>query len=145
MAKMLERMERMANGDLPPAPIAETLGFRLLEVRPGEAIFSIDTEDRHANPMGTLHGGVLCDVADAAMGCAYGASLEDGESFTTLELKINFLKPVWKDRLTATGRVVQKGRTVGLADCTVTNSKGERVAYATSTCMTLRGEQARGR
>jgi uncharacterized protein (TIGR00369 family) len=145
MAKMLERMERMANGDLPPAPIAETLGFRLLEVRPGEAIFSIDTEDRHANPMGTLHGGVLCDVADAAMGCAYGASLEDGESFTTLELKINFLKPIWKDRLTATGRVVQKGRTVGLADCTVTNSKGERVAYATSTCMTLRGEQARGR
>jgi uncharacterized protein (TIGR00369 family) len=145
MAKMLERMERMANGDLPPAPIAETLGFRLLEVRPGEAIFSIDTEDRHANPMGTLHGGVLCDVADAAMGCAYGASLEDGESFTTLELKINFLKPIWKDHLTATGRVVQKGRTVGLADCTVTNSKGERVAYATSTCMTLRGEQARGR
>jgi uncharacterized protein (TIGR00369 family) len=145
MAKMLERMERMAKGELPPAPIAETLGFRLLEVRPGEAIFSIDTEDRHANPMGTLHGGVLCDVADAAMGCAYGASLEDGESFTTLELKINFLKPIWKDRLTATGRVVQKGRTVGLADCTVTNSKGERVAYATSTCMTLRGEQARGR
>ena len=145
MAKMLERMERMAKGELPPAPIAETLGFRLLEVRPGEAIFSIDTEDRHANPMGSLHGGVLCDIADAAMGCAYGASLEDGESFTTLELKINFLKPIWKDRLTATGRVVQKGRTVGLTDCTVTNSKGERVAYATSTCMTLRGEQARGR
>jgi uncharacterized protein (TIGR00369 family) len=145
MAKMLERMERMAKGELPPAPIAQTLGFRLLEVRPGEAIFTIDTEDRHANPMGTLHGGVLCDIADAAMGCAYGASLEDGESFTTLELKINFLKPIWKDRLTATGRVVQKGRTVGLTDCTVTNSKGERVAYATSTCMTLRGDQARGR
>ena len=145
MAKMLERMELMAKGELPPAPIGQTLGFRLLEVRPGEAIFTIDTEERHANPMGTLHGGVLCDIADAAMGCAYAASLEDGESFTTLELKINFLKPIWKDRLTATGRVVQKGRTVGLTDCTVTNSKGERVAYATSTCMTLRGDQARGR
>jgi uncharacterized protein (TIGR00369 family) len=145
MAKMLERMERMAKGELPPAPIGQTLGFQLLEVRPGEAIFTIDTEERHANPMGTLHGGVLCDIADAAMGCAYAASLEDGESFTTLELKINFLKPIWKDRLTATGRVVQKGRTVGLTDCTVTNSKGERVAYATSTCMTLRGDQARGR
>ena len=95
--------------------------------------------------MGTFHGGVLCDVADAAMGCAYGASLEDGESFTTLELKINFLKPVWKDHLTAIGRVVQKGRTVGLTECTVTNSKGEKVAYATSTCITLRGDQARGR
>jgi uncharacterized protein (TIGR00369 family) len=145
MAKMLERMELMARGEHPPAPIAHTLGFNLLEVRPGEAVFSIDTEERHANPMGTLHGGVLCDVADAAMGCAYGASLEDGESFTTLELKINFLKPVWKDHLTAIGRVVQKGRTVGLTECTVTNSKGEKVAYATSTCITLRGDQARGR
>jgi uncharacterized protein (TIGR00369 family) len=145
MAKMLERMERMARGEHPAAPIAQLVGFRLLEVKPGEAVFSIDTEERHANPMGTLHGGVLCDVADAAMGCAYGASLDDGESFTTLELKINFLKPVWTDKLTATGRVVQKGRTVGLAECTVINSKGERVAYATSTCMTLRGDQARGR
>lgn len=145
MAKMLERMEKMARGEHPPAPIAHTLGFQLVEVRPGEAIFTIDTEARHENPMGTLHGGVLCDVADAAMGCAYGASLDEGESFTTLELKINFLKPVWKDRLTAVGRVVQKGRTVGLTECTVTNSKGQKVAYATSTCMTLRGDQARGR
>lgn len=145
MAKMLDRMEKIVRGELPPAPIAQSLGFKLVEVRPGEAIFTIETEERHANPMGTLHGGVLCDIADAAMGCAYAAALDEDESFTTLELKINFLKPVWKDRLTATGRVVQKGRTVGLTDCVVTNSKGERVAYATSTCMTLRGDQARGR
>jgi uncharacterized protein (TIGR00369 family) len=145
MAKMLERMERMANGDLPPAPIAETLGFRLLEVRPGEAIFSIDTEDRHANPMGTLHGGVLCDVADAAMGCAYGASLEDGESFTTLELKINFLRPVWSEKLRAVGKVVKRGNTVGLVECDVTNAAGVLVARASSTCMVLRGAQASGR
>ncbi len=145
MAKMLDHMERMVRGEVPPAPIGKLIGFSLMEVRPGEAIFNIDTADHHANPMGTLHGGVLCDIADAAMGCAYAAALEDDESFTTLELKINFLKPVWKDRLTAVGRVVQKGRTVGLAECVVTNSKGERVAYATSTCMTLRGDQARGR
>jgi len=145
MAKMLEHMQRMVRGEVPPAPIGKLIGFSLMEVRPGEAIFNIDTADHHANPMGTLHGGVLCDIADAAMGYAYAAALEEGESFTTLELKINFLKPVWKDRLTAVGRVVQKGRTVGLAECVVTNSKGERVAYATSTCMTLRGDQARGR
>jgi len=145
MAKMLEHMERMVRGEVPPAPIGKLIGFSLMEVRPGEAVFNIDTADHHANPMGTLHGGVLCDIADAAMGCAYAAALEEDESFTTLELKINFLKPVWKDRLTAVGRVVQKGRTVGLAECVVTNSKGERVAYATSTCMTLRGDQARGR
>ncbi len=145
MAKMLEHMERMARGEAPPPPIAMLMGFRLVEVRPGEAVFEIEAHERHANPMGTLHGGVLCDVADAAMGCAYAATLDDEESFTTLELKINFLKPVWKDGLIAKARVVQKGRTVGLTECTVTNSKGERVAYATSTCMTLRGDQARGR
>jgi uncharacterized protein (TIGR00369 family) len=145
MPKMIEHMERMARGEAAPPPIADLVGFRLIEVRPGEAIFTMDAHQRHANPMGTLHGGVLCDIADAAMGCAYASTLEEGESFTTLELKINFLKPVWSDGLKAVGRVVQRGKTVGLADCTVTNSKGERVAYATSTCMTLRGDQARGR
>ena len=95
--------------------------------------------------MGTLHGGILCDIADAAMGIAYSANLEEGESFTTLELKINFLKPIWKARLLATGRVVKPGRTVGLVECEITDEKGNLVARATSTCMTLRGEQAQGR
>lgn len=95
--------------------------------------------------MGTLHGGVLCDIADAAMGIAYSANLDDGESFTTLELKINFLKPIWKARLRAVGRVIKQGRTVGLVECDITNEKESLVAHATSTCMTLRDEQARGR
>lgn len=145
MAKMLEGMERMVRGEVPRAPIMELVGFELIAVGNGEATFTIQADTRHANPMGTLHGGVLCDVADAAMGCAYASTLDDGESFTTLELKINFLKPVWKDQLTAKGHVVQRGRTVGLTECTIINSKGERVAYATSTCLTLRGDQARGR
>lgn len=95
--------------------------------------------------MGTLHGGVLCDIADIAMGVAYSSNLDEGESFTTLELKINFLKPVWKARLTAVGRVVKQGRTVGLVECDITDERGSLVAHATSTCMTLRGEQAQGR
>jgi uncharacterized protein (TIGR00369 family) len=95
--------------------------------------------------MGTLHGGVLCDIADAAMGIAYAATLEEGESFATLELKINFLRPVWTGRLTASGRVVASGRTVGLVECDVLDDRGRLVARATSTCMTLRGEQAEGR
>ncbi len=95
--------------------------------------------------MGTLHGGVLCDIADAAMGMAYGSTLEDGETFTTLELKINFLKPVRNAVLQAVARVVKGGRTVGLVECDVTDDKQELVARATSTCMTLRGDQARGR
>jgi uncharacterized protein (TIGR00369 family) len=145
MGEKLKQLERLVRGEVPPPPIAKLIGFSLDEIRHGESLLTLEAGDNHANPMGTLHGGVLCDVADAAMGLAYASTLEDGESFTTLELKINFLKPVWKDKLTAKGRVVQRGKTIGLAECTVTNSKGDRVAFATSTCMTLRGDHARGR
>jgi uncharacterized protein (TIGR00369 family) len=95
--------------------------------------------------MGTVHGGILCDIADAAMGMAYAAGLDEGETFTTLELKINFLKPVRTGHLTATGRVVKSGRTVGLVECDVLDDEASLVAHATSTCMTLRGDQAAGR
>ena len=79
------------------------------------------------------------------MGMAYASNLNEGESFTTLELKINFLRPVWKARLLATGRVVKQGRTVGLVECDITDERGTLVARATSTCLTLRGQQAQGR
>jgi len=95
--------------------------------------------------MGTLHGGVLADIADAAMGIAYAARLDEGETFTTLELKINFVKPVWTGKLRAEGRVISGGRTVGLVECHVRDAKARLVAHATSTCMTLRGEAAAGR
>jgi len=88
---------------------------------------------------------VLCDIADAAMGMAWASMLADNETFTTLELKINFLRPVWRARLTAEGTVVQRGRTVGLAECAISDERGRLVAKATSTCLTLRGEQAIGR
>ena len=100
---------------------------------------------RHANPMGTLHGGILCDIADAAMGMAYATTLAEGESFTTLELKINFLKPFWTGKLVATGRIVKGGHTVGLVECDVVDDQQRLVARASSTCMTLRGDDARGR
>jgi len=145
MATHLENLERVIRGELPAPPIAQLIGFELRSVQIGEAVVALEANKRHTNPMGTLHGGILCDIADAAMGIAFASTIEEGESFTTLELKINFLKPVWNDRLVATGRVVQRGRTVGLVDCVVNNSKGDRVAYVTSTCMALRGEQARGR
>jgi uncharacterized protein (TIGR00369 family) len=145
MTKLLDFSEAVVRGDAPPPPVARLIGFELVSVKPGEAVVGFQSTEAHANPMGTLHGGVLCDIADAAMGIAYSSNLDEGESFTTLELKINFLKPVWKARLLATGRVVKQGRTVGLVECDITDEKGGLVARATSTCMTLRGEQARGR
>jgi uncharacterized protein (TIGR00369 family) len=145
MTKMLDRSLAIARGDAPPPPIAQLIGFDLISVKSGEAAIEFQATDAHANPMGTLHGGVLCDIADAAMGIAYSSNLDAGESFTTLELKINFLKPIWKARLRALGRVVKQGRTVGLVECDITDEKGSLVARATSTCLTLRGELAQGR
>jgi len=145
MTKMLEHIQAMVKGDVTPPPIARLIGFDLISVKPGEAVVELQASEKHANPMGTVHGGILCDIADAAMGIAYAANLDEGESFTTLELKINFLKPVWNARLRATARVVKQGQTVGLVECDVTDDKDKLVARATSTCLTLRGEQAQGR
>jgi len=133
------------SGEPASPPIAALIGFTLSAVSPGEAVIELPAGPQHANPMGTLHGGVLCDIADAAMGVAYASTLAEGETFATLELKINFLKPVWTARLRATGRVVKRGKTVGLLECDITDEHQDLVARASSTCMTLRGEQARGR
>jgi uncharacterized protein (TIGR00369 family) len=145
MAKMIDGILKMVRGEAPPAPVAELIGFKLIEVEAGRAVVHLEASARHANPMGTLHGGILCDIADAAMGIAYASTLNEGESFTTLELKINFLKPVWNSRLVATGKVVKRGKTVGMTECDVVDEKGSLVARSSSTCMTLSGDQAQGR
>ena len=145
MAAMLDRLRMLQRGELPPPPVATLIGFTLASIEPGRAVVEFEATERHANPMGTLHGGVLCDVADAAMGMTWASTLDAGETFTTLELKINFLKPFWTGKLTATGRVVQGGRTIGLVECDVVDDKKRLVARASSTVMTLRGEAAAGR
>src|SRR5712691_2260184 len=125
-------------GDDLVAPVGKLIGFRPTSVETGKAVFELEAGPQHANPMGTLHGGIICDVADAAMGVAYASTLGEGESFTTLELKINFLRPFSSGTLIATGRVVKAGRTIGLTECVVTDTEGRLVARAMSTCMTLR-------
>ncbi|MCL4394912.1 MAG: PaaI family thioesterase [Chloroflexi bacterium] len=145
MTTLFELGQKMVRGEIPAPPVAELVGFRLVEIERGRAVMEIQTSERHANPMGTLHGGILCDVADAAMGMAVASLLGEGESFTTLEIKINFLKPVWNATLRATGRVVKEGRTISLTECEVTDEQQQLVAFATSTCMTLRGDSAQGR
>ena len=138
-------MNAMIRGEEAHPPVAELIGFHVTSIEPGKAIFELEAGPQHANPMGTLHGGVICDVADAAMGVAYASTLGEGESFTTLELKINFLRPFWSGKLLATARVVKAGKTIGLAECDVTDVEGRLVARAMSTCMTLRGGSSEGR
>ena len=145
MATMLEMIRRAQRGEIPPPPVAKLIGVTLASIDPGCAVVEFSADSRHANPMGTLHGGILCDIADAAMGMAYASTLLEGESFTTLELKINFLKPHWTGRLVATGRIAKGGRAVGLVECDIVDDQQRLVAQASSTCMTLRGDDARGR
>jgi uncharacterized protein (TIGR00369 family) len=142
--KNIDAMRRSGPGGLAP-PIAPLIGMRAVAFEEGSAVFELDADARHANPMGTLHGGVMCDLADLAMGVACYSTLESGESFTTLELKMNFLKPIWTGRLTARAQVKKGGRTTALLECEVRDDKGSLVAFATSTCMILRGDMARGR
>ncbi len=127
------------------APVAELVGAFPVSFGEGKAVFEMETGRRHHNPMGTVHGGILCDIADAAMGFAFATTLGPGETFTTLELKINFLRPVFEGKLTATARVVHRGRTVGMVECEVAKADGKPVARASSTCSVLRGEAAQGR
>lgn len=145
MAKLIDRIHAMLRGEIPGPPAAHLIGFELKSIEPGRAVFEMQAGPQHANPMGTLHGGILCDIADAAMGIAYASELDDEQSFTTLELKINFFKPIWNTRLRAEGHVVKRGRTIGMVECDVTDETGSLVARASSTCMTLAGKQAAGR
>jgi uncharacterized protein (TIGR00369 family) len=128
-----------------PPPVAGLIGLELDRMENGESTMRMEAEERHANPMGTIHGGILCDLADAAMGTAYFSMLAEGESFTTLELKINYLRPFWTGKLVAYGRVISRGKTVGMTECDVVDENGRLIAKATSTCLTLRGEAAAGR
>ncbi|HLY62357.1 MAG TPA: PaaI family thioesterase [Terriglobia bacterium] len=126
-------------------PVARLIGFEPKEIGEGRATVTLAAGPQHANPMGTMHGGILCDIADAAMGMAFASTLGPEESFTTIELKINFFRPVWQAQLKAEGSVVQRGRTVGYVECTITDEENRLVAKAISTCMVLRGQKATGR
>ena len=128
-----------------PPPVAELLGIDRVSFGDGKCTMKLEAGDQHANPMGTIHGGILCDVADAAMGMAFFTTCEEGESFTTLELKINFVRPFWTGTLHAHGRVVSRGKTVGLTECDVVDENDRLIAKASSTVMALRGEAAHGR
>jgi uncharacterized protein (TIGR00369 family) len=143
MAKMLDGMEAMLRGEAPPPAAATLLGMRLAAFSTGEAFVELDATTAHANPMGTVQGGVLAAVADAAMGWAYMTTLGDGESYTTVEMKVNFLRAVRTGRISARARVKNAGRTLGLIECDVLDASDKLVAHAVSTCMILRAGDGR--
>jgi uncharacterized protein (TIGR00369 family) len=126
-------------------PVGRLIGFETKQAADGRAVVTLEAGSQHANPMGTLHGGILCDIADAAMGVAFRSTLAPEESFTTIELKINFFRPVWKAALKAEGKVVRRGSSLGYVECEITDENARLVAKAASTCLILRGQRAKGR
>lgn len=151
----LEFLRRQIEGTLPadaathlryPTPISRLLGFRVTEVNVGYARLEVDADaEIHGNQQGTVHGGLLSELADAAIGTAHSTALGEGESFTSIDLAINFFRPVWKSRLTATARPIQQGRTITHYHCEILRGDGKLAAMATGTVMTLRGHAAAGR
>jgi uncharacterized protein (TIGR00369 family) len=140
MPTMHEIARQLMHGDQLAFPVGRLVGMVLKEIEPGRAVFEMQADERHHNPMGTMHGGIYCDLADAAMGIAYAATLAEGENFTTIELKINFLRAVRQATLTAEAKVVKAGSTLGYIECEVKDEEGRLVAKAASTCMRLKRE-----
>jgi uncharacterized protein (TIGR00369 family) len=122
---------------VPNPPISELLGFHLVEVKEGRAVFEGTPEFRHYNPIGTVHGVFAATLLDSALGCAIFSTIGKGDTWTTLELKFNLVRPMSKDTgpVRAEGRIVHRGRTVATAEGDLKDRAGKLYAHATTTCM----------
>jgi uncharacterized protein (TIGR00369 family) len=135
----LEQLRAAFEGRLPPPPIAETVGINGWTLAEGSVSVSLTPQLRHYNPLGTVHGGVVSTLLDTACGCSVHSTLAPGELYTSLDLTVKFLRPVTVDtgRVTATGRVLQRGRRTALAEAQLHDAAGKLLAHATSSCMIL--------
>lgn len=143
--QMLDLLRDAIAGRAFPMPLAEHLGFHIVAAEPGVVTVELAPKELHQNIAGTIHGGVLSVIADSAMGLAFGTTIEPGQSFSTVEQKINYLRPVFEKTVRARGEVLQRGRTLGFMECRITDSDGKLVAFATSTYTVLEGKAAQGR
>ncbi|HEX5012174.1 MAG TPA: PaaI family thioesterase [Planctomycetota bacterium] len=139
----LERVQRMIDGRLPPAPITDALPMRVLAAERGRVTFTARADARHLNPMGGVHGGFMAAVLDSATGTAVQTTLEPGASYSTVDLHVQMLKPVPTDRdLSAEGRVLHSSRNVAAAEADLRDADGALLARATATCVIHRPRPA---
>jgi uncharacterized protein (TIGR00369 family) len=125
--------------DIPSAPIAELVGFDLVELGEGRASFELDPGERHYNPLGTVHGGIAATLLDSAMGVAVHTTLDEGQTYTTLELNVHYVGAMTQDTgpVVATGSVIHRGGRVATAEARLTDADGRLLAHGTSTCLIL--------
>lgn len=132
----VDHLQAMVDGAVPPPPIAVLMGFGVTSVRPGEVTFTCTPDESVYNPIGTVHGGLVCALLDSVCGCAVQSTLPQGQGYTSVEIKVSFLRAVHAgDALTAVGRIVKPGRRVAFSEGEVRDAAGKPVATATSTCL----------
>lgn len=135
MSHLSTYVEKWLAGDLELAPITKLLGVRPVSLGEGEARIALTAGEHLHNAMGTLHGGIFCDLADIAIGAALATVTADGESFTTLELHMSYFLPVVDGRLSAHARVIRRGRGTAHLECDLEDGEGRLVARASSVCL----------
>ncbi|GAA1354665.1 PaaI family thioesterase [Arthrobacter rhombi] len=140
----LEYLQKMASGKLPAAPIASHMSMGLTHVSEGEVTFTSEPDASHYNPIGLVHGGLVCTLLDSALGCAVHTTLPAGLGYTSIEIKVNYLRPVSFDSgpLVCTGRVVKPGRRVAFAEGEVLDKDGKVVATASGSLLVFPHDQS---
>lgn len=129
-----------------PTAISKTLNMNIADVGEQRAVVEIMADPAiHGNQQGTIHGGLLCELADAAIGTAHSTVMNEDQSFTTLDIKVNFIRPSWKAKLRAEAFPIYSGKTITHYKCEIKNEEDKLIAYAISTIMTLDGDKAKGR
>jgi uncharacterized protein (TIGR00369 family) len=139
----IDYLRAMAGGRLPPPPIAPLIGMEFVEVEDGRAVFALEPAEYHYNTIGTVHGGVTSTLFDSALGCAVHSMLPAGTGYTTLELKVNFLRPLTREtgRVLCEGKVLHVGGRVATAEARLLDGAGRLYGHATTTCMIFRGPE----
>ena len=135
----LDFLRAIRDGRLPAPPIAVLLGFSLVEVEPGHAVFEVEPSEKHYNPIGVVHGGLAMTLLDSAMGCCVQTRMPAGAGYTTLEAKTNLVRPITSEtgRLRAIGKLLHLGSRIATAEGRLEDAQGKLYAHATTTCIVL--------
>lgn len=133
----LEYMQAYVRGEYPPAPIAQTLNYRLVAVEKGKAVFEGEPQEYHYNPIGVVHGGYASTLLDSALGCAVHTTLDKGFGYTTVQLNINLIRAITKETglVRASAQVIHAGRQMATAEASLTDAGGKLLAHASTTCL----------
>ena len=139
-------LKALQSGELPQPPFAVLLGISITEVSEGRVVFTTEPSEYHYNPLGIVHGGVMATLLDSALGCAVQSTLPAGTSYTTLELKVNYLRPVTTKTGTiyAEGKIIYVGGRIATAEGRLTDAEGKLYAHGTTTCIIMRPSSLNG-